>query len=118
MNKNDLERIAFKIKHKYCCYEEVSDFSTETNHILCGDGKKLEQDILDALINFRKEVLEEATKIVESGYLYGSDCKNDDYACNKCGGDIRAQCCIWQFNHKGNVFIAKAIREEIDKEMK
>lgn len=58
-----------------------------------------------------REERETCAKVVESGYLTGTDCKNEEFACVKCGGDIRGQCCVWEFTHRGNVFIAAAIRQ-------
>lgn len=67
----------------------------------------------DALLQVVKEENEACAKEAESGYLYGTDGKNDDYACSTCGGDIRAMCCIWAFNHNGNKEIATAIRKRV-----
>lgn len=62
-----------------------------------------------------KEVARQILKeIVESGFLYGPDCKNDDFACYKCGGDIRGNCCQWAYEHEGNKAIAQAIRDKYD----
>ena len=63
-----------------------------------------------ALDAAHKRGLLEGAEIAESGYLYGTDGKNDDFACSKCGGDIRAACCIWAYNYNTNKEIAEAIR--------
>lgn len=70
----------------------------------------LESDLAKALLSAVLEEREACAKVVESGFLYGTDGKNDDFACSTCGGDIRAKCCIWAFNYEGNKEIAKEIR--------
>ena len=80
---------------------------------------ELRENIAQALAKAYAEGVEvereRCAKVAESGYLHGTDAKNDDYACSTCGGDIRAACCIWAFNYNGNKEIAQAIRKGVKK---
>lgn len=90
--------------------EIANDFFFDGGHVNKELTKKIEVAISTAREEGRRDGIAEAARVAESGYLHGTDAKDDDYACSTCGGDIRAACCSWAFNYNGNKEIASAIR--------